>query len=520
MPADGTAPRRIIVDSFAGGGGASHGIHLALGRSPDFAINHDPEAIALHTANHPDTHHLCENVWQVDPRSVSPVDGVALMWASPDCKHFSKAKGGKPVEKQVRGLAWVVVAWARKVRPRVIILENVEEFAQWGPLLDDDTPDPAKRGLTFRKWCGHLRGLGYVIEHRELRACDYGAPTSRKRLFVIARCDGKPIVWPAPTHADPNARRDLFSPSLPAWRTAAECIDWSIPVRSIFGRKTPLADNTLARIARGIQRFVIDAARPFIVPITHSGPPRAHSLDEPLRTVTTAHRGEFALVAPTLIQTGYGEREGQAPRRLDLHAPLGTVVAGGAKHALVAAFLAKHYGGNFAGPGLAMTEPTSTVTTVDHHALVTSHLAVLRNNCDAVGVDVPMPTVTAGGTHIAEVRAFLVKYFGNERGGVDLADPMDTVTTRDRFGLVVVDGVGHVIVDIGMRMLTPRELARAQGFPDSYDLGDGDREPFDVTAEKPLSLSKTAQVRMIGNSVCPPMARALVAANVGADVFA
>lgn len=469
--ADGTAPRRIIVDSFAGGGGASHGIHLALGRSPDIAINHDPEAIALHTANHPTTTHFTESVWKVDPRSVADVDGVALLWASPDCKHFSKAKGGKPVEKKVRGLAWIVVSWARKVRPRVIILENVEEFAQWGPLLDDDTPDPKKRGLTFRKWVGHLRGLGYVVEWRELRACDYGAPTSRKRLFVIARRDGLPIMWPQPTHASPNAERDLFSPQLQPWRTAAECIDWSLPCPSIFERERPLADNTLARIAHGIQRYVINEAKPFVMPVTHHGPPRIHSLDEPMRTITGAHRGEYVLVAPTLVQTGYGEREGQSPRSLNLHAPLGTAVAGGVKHALVAAFLARHYGGVV---GQSLRSPMSTVTTVDHHSLVT---------------------------------AFLIKFYGNEVDGQRVTDPLGTVTTRDRFGLVVVDGVDYQITDIGMRMLSPRELARAQGFPDDYAL--------DIDG-----LSKTAQVRMIGNSVCPPIACALVNANVDARVLA
>jgi DNA (cytosine-5)-methyltransferase 1 len=516
--ADGSLRRRIVVDSFAGGGGASHGIHMALGRSPDVAINHDPEAVALHALNHPEARHYCENVWSVDPRDVDADADVDLLWASPDCKHFSKAKGGKPVEKGVRGLAWVVVGWARKRRPRVIILENVEEFATWGPLLDDGRPDPTRKGLTFRRWVGHLRGLGYAVEWRELRACDFGAPTTRKRLFVVARCDGQPIVWPTPTHAQPGPR-DLFTAHLRPWRTAAECIDWSIPCPSIFDRKKPLAEKTLARIARGLERFVIGNPRPFIVPLTHAGSRSVPSVDEPFRTVTSANRGELALCAPTLVQTGYGERDGQAPRALDLHAPLGTVVAGGAKHALVAAFLAKHYGGGYTGPGVALDTPTSTVTTVDHHALVTSHIAVLRNNCDAVAATDPLPTVIAGGTHLAEVRAFLVKYFGTG-GAVDVGAPLDTVTTRDRFGLVVVDGVEHAIVDIGMRMLTPRELARAQGFPDDYAL---DVELVGVrhwnaktkTHIKNPRLSKTAQVRLIGNSVCPPLARALVAANVG-----
>jgi len=620
-----TAQKRtgLIVDSFAGGGGASTGIFLALGRHPDVAINHDEEAIAMHSANHPQSKHFCESVWKVNPTDVADIGGVDLLWASPDCKHFSKAKGGKPVEKGVRALAWVTVWWAKLVLPWVIIIENVEEFQTWGPLLEDGTPDPKKKGLTFKQLVGRLKGLGYVVEWRELKACDYGAPTSRKRLFVIARRDGKPVVWPAATHGpkvDEPRVRDLFAPPakvLLPYRTAAECIDFSIPCPSIFGRKRPLADKTLARIARGIQRFVVDNPRPFIVPITHSGAPRVHDIDEPLRTITTAHRGEFALIAPTLIQTGYGEREGQAPRSLDIRAPLGTVVAGGAKHAVVAAFLAKHYGGGYTGPGVPLDGPVSTVTTVDHHALVTAELApsppkrptrgtsddiaavgegafdpeeyadnddvdhfpphpehlldsddddddtraakrdlrffnrvaqydervieeegeddtptpcptcaasagfqqgdcicpvfpeaaasslvVLRNNCDGVDVDGPMPTVTAGGTHIGEVRAFLIRYFGNEKAGQTLDTPMSTVTTRDRFGLVTVDGVDHVIIDIGMRMLTARELATAQGFPVDYDL------------ELDGKLSKTAQIRMIGNSVVPQMAAALVSANL------
>ena len=459
----------IVVDSFAGLGGASFGIKLALGREPDIAINHDPEAIALHTQNHPTTKHYCESVWKVDPVTACAGRDVDLMWASPDCKHFSKAKGAKPVENRVRGLAWVVIRWAKTVAPRVIILENVEEFADWGPLQEDGLPDPKRKGHSFRRWLGHLKGLGYAVEFRELRACDYGAPTSRKRLFVIARRDGLPIVWPQPTHASPNAERDLFSPQLPPWRTAAECIDWSLPCPSIFERERPLADNTLARIAHGIQRYVINEAKPFVMPVTHHGPPRIHSLDEPMRTVTGAHRGEYVLVAPTLVQTGYGEREGQSPRSLNLHAPLGTAVAGGVKHALVAAFLARHYGGVV---GQSLRSPMSTVTTVDHHALVT---------------------------------AFLIKFYGNEVDGQRVTDPLGTVTTRDRFGLVVVDGVDYQITDIGMRMLSPRELARAQGFPDSFAL--------DMTFEgKPLS--KSAQTRMIGNSVCPPIAEALVRANV------
>jgi DNA (cytosine-5)-methyltransferase 1 len=324
--------------------------------------------------------------------------------------------------------------------------------------------------------CVRLEGcLGYRVEHRILRACDYGAPTYRRRLFVVARRDGLPIVWPSPTHG----------PGLRPFRTAADCIDWSVPCPSIFARSTPLAENTLARIARGLKRFVFDSPRPFIVPLTHQGSRAVPSVDEPFRTVTGANRGELALVVPTLIQTGYGEREGQAPRSLNLHKPLGTVVAGGAKHALVLAFLAKHYGGNNHGSGQAVTEPASTVTTIDHHALVTATLAP----------DDPQPANS--------LAAFIIKYFGT--GTASPCDaPLPTVTTRDRFALVVIDRTAYRLVDIGMRMLTPRELARAQGFDDVYSL--------DATCFGER-VSKTDQIKMIGNSVCPQLAEALVRTN-------
>lgn len=498
-------PDELVVDSFAGGGGASCGIEMALGRSPDIAVNHDPEAVAMHAANHPGTRHFCQNVWEVDPVEVCGGRPVGLAWFSPDCKHFSKAKGGKPVSKKIRSLAWVVVRWARAVKPRVIILENVEEFQDWGPLLADDRPDPLRRGFTFRRWVGQLRAAGYQVEARQLRASDYGAPTSRRRLFVIARRDGQPIVWPEPTHG----------PGRLPHRTAAECIDFALPCPSIFERERPLAEATLRRIARGIQRFVVEAAEPFIIPVSHQGDHRAHSIREPLRTVTGAHRGEHALVAPTLIQRSWGERPGQAPRCLDIQAPLGTVVGGGIKHALVSAFLAKNYGGKEGRGGSAILEPTDTITARDHHSLVTSHLLKLRGGLadhDVTAQDLrrPAPTVTAGGTHLAEVRAFLVSYYG-QGTGQDLQVPLRAVTSHDRFGLVTVHGEEYVIADIGMRMLIPRELFRAQGFPDSYRI--------DATVEgKPLS--KTAQVRMCGNSVCPPLAAALVRAQLAGGIAA
>jgi DNA (cytosine-5)-methyltransferase 1 len=281
---------------------------MGLGRSPDIAINHDPEAIAMHKANHPDTHHYCEDVWDVDPIEACAGRPVGLAWFSPDCKHFSKAKGGKPVSKKIRGLAWVAIRWAKAVRPRAIILENVEEFQDWSPLIKVveqidkygyesrvvvERPDPTKKGATFRRWVSGFRNLGYHIEWRELRACDYDTPTIRKRLFVVARCDGLPIVWPTATNrSSKKLGNDLFDRDLKPWRTAAECIDWSIPCPSIFERVRPLADNTLRRVATGIRRYVIEAGDPFIIPIAHfNGSNPAHNIDDPLRTITAHPKG-------------------------------------------------------------------------------------------------------------------------------------------------------------------------------------------------------------------------------------
>ncbi|AHB05593.1 type II restriction endonuclease subunit M [Pandoraea pnomenusa 3kgm] len=530
----------LIVDNFAGGGGASCGIELALGRHVDHAINHDPEAVAMHVMNHPQTEHHCESVWDVDPLALTQGRPVGLAWFSPDCKHFSKAKGGKPRDKKIRGLAWVAMRWAALVRPRVIMLENVEEFRTWGPVLADGSPCPRRKGQTFRSFVRQLEALGYVVEHRELRACDYGAPTIRKRLFLIARCDGKPIVWPEPTHGAPESAAVIAGLRKP-WRTAAECIDWSIPCPSIFERAKPLADATQRRIARGIRRYVIDSADPFIVKVNHGydyfrgqplGDPlqtitakqgygivapvltecanastqRSWAADEPLRTQCAEVKGgHFALASATLVQTGYGERPGQAPRAPGLDKPLGTVVAGGAKHALVSAFLAKHYGGNYEGPGVGLDEPASTVTTTDHHALVSSHLGKLRGECTGSATAEPVPTISAQGNHIGEVRAFLVKYYSEGGQDQDCRDPMHTIPTKDRLGLVTVAGEQYQIADIGMRMLEPHELYAAQGFPASYVIApvfNGKRMP------------KHAQVRMCGNSVSPPMAAALVRANV------
>lgn len=648
--------REIIVDNFAGGGGASTGIEIAIGRSVDIAINHDENAIAMHSTNHPETLHYCESVFDVDPIAATAGRPVGLAWFSPDCRHFSKAKGSKPVKKEIRGLAWIVIRWALAKRPRVMMLENVEEFKTWGPLLiaDDGTehPDRARAGETFAAFIGMLTtgvaadhpaiaeccevlnininsddvrrlvaGLGYTVDHKELRACDYGAPTIRRRFFMVMRCDGVPVSWPQATHGDPKSL-EVQSGMLAPWRTAAECIDWTIPCPSIFGRKKPLAENTLKRIARGIQRYVIDSATPFIVKCNHTSTKtsydcfRGQSLAAPLQTITKTHgyavvtphitkfrtgatgqecdeplptitagssvrpggnghalgmvearltpfiagaggseyqgkpravnvplhtvlkESHSALIAPVIArigQTGFGgdRMAYDAGKPLTTvtskaehllvapviarqfgnsvgHAvdePSGTITAGGGgKSQLCAAFLAKHFGGNYTGPGADLAEPAHTVTTVDHHALVTSNMIKLRGTCkDGQPIDEPAPTITAGGLHIGEVRAFLLKYYGNEKEGVDITGPLHTVTTNDRFGLVTVAGIDYQIVDIGMRMLQPHELYAAQGFPSWYII---DRD------YRGTKYAKDKQVARCGNAVPPPFAEALVRANL------
>jgi DNA (cytosine-5)-methyltransferase 1 len=549
----------IIVDNFAGGGGASTGIEMALGRSPDVAINHDPVALAMHEVNHPQTKHLVNSIYAVDPREATGGRPVGAAWFSPDCKHHSKAKGGKPVEKNIRDLAWVVGHWAELVRPRVIFLENVEEFQDWCPLTADNKPDMTRRGETFKAWVARLRRLGYKVEWKLLRACDYGAPTIRKRLFLIARCDGRPIVWPKPTHGAPESE-GVQSGDLKPWRTAAEIIDWSLPCPSIFDTSEeikkkyglravrPLKDATMKRIARGVMKYVIEAKQPFLVTCNHAGDHfRGQGLSEPMKTITAtrdAHglvmptlapfstqgqhggsnrpisaphhtitaspKDQNAVVVPTLVQTGYGEREGQAPRVPGLEKPLGTLVAGGGKHALVSAFLAQHN----AGPrmannaGRAASDPLSTLTTRGtQQQAVAVHLMNMHGSTRrSASIEAPHPTLTAGGQHSAVIGAFLQKYYGS---GVSQSakDPLHTLGTRDTFGLVTVeiDGTTYAITDIGMRMLTPREQFRAQSFPDSYEI---ERGPDGRT------FTKTEQTRMCGNSVPPVMAEALVSANV------
>lgn len=613
--------REIIVDNFAGGGGASTGIELAIGRSVDIAINHDENAVAMHTTNHPDTLHYCESVFDVNPLVATAGRPVGLAWFSPDCRHFSKAKGSKPVEKEIRGLAWIVIRWALAVRPRVMMLENVEEFKTWGPLIvsadGGQRPDPDRAGETFEAFCGMLSGgipaghpalaecceflgiaangelaqqlvagLGYAVDHRELRACDFGAPTIRKRFFMVIRCDGVPVTWPDPTHGDPKTPAVQGGKLVP-WRTAAECIDWSIPAQSIFDRKKLLAENTLKRIARGIQRFVIDSASPFIVKCNHTTTKgkydcfRGQSLGEPLQTITKTHGyaiatpmmaplfagtggsefqmrprpvnkpfftlltqnrtnviapvlaplvarqfgasvghradepsatitagggGKSQLVSTTLIQMGYGERPGQEPRVPGLHKPLGTVVAGGGKFGLVAANLVKHFGGKYQGAGVALDEPAHTVTTTDHHGLVTSHLVMLRGTCrDGRVVDAPAPGLTAGGLHVGNVETSLATEGYDEQRAAQALAFLQEYCGADSDGLVTVDDVVYRIVDIGMRMLQPAELYRAQGFPEWYIIDHDYRG---------VKYAKDKQVARCGNAVPPPFAEALVRVNL------
>ena len=504
--------REIIVDLFAGGGGASTGIEMALGRSPDIAINHDHEAIALHTANHPNTLHLINDVFELNPHNVSVGRPVGLLWLSPDCKHFSKAKGGKPKSKKIRSLAWIGVKWARAKRPRIIILENVEEFQEWGPLKCDGTVCDLRKGKTFKLFVAQLERLGYKVAWKELRACDYGAPTIRKRLFLIARRDGEPIVFPKPTHGDPKSE-DVKSGKLKPWVSVAECLNFSLPTPSIFltkeegkryGVRRPLAEKTMARIAKGLKKYVFDAEEPYFISTYYgaksdgSGTDRGSSINAPVGTITAGGL-RHALVAPVLTE----HANGSSQRNFSVNEPMRTQMAEvkGGHFALVSAFMAQHNLGNIGRP---MTSPASTLTTTgSQQQLVTSHIMKMRNGNTGSASSEPLHSITAGGTHHAEVRAFLMKYYGTGEGQ-SMNDQMHTVTTKDRFGLVTVHGTLYRIVDIGMRMLTPRELFRAQGFPGTYKI--------DIEYRgKPLT--KKAQVRMCGNSVCPPIAAALVSAN-------
>jgi DNA (cytosine-5)-methyltransferase 1 len=590
----------LIIDNFAGGGGTSTGLEAAFGRPVDIAINHDQEALAMHAINHPHTRHLCESVWEVDPIKVTNNQPVGLVWLSPDCKHFSKAKGGKPVEKKIRGLAWVALRWAAMCKPRVIMLENVEEFKTWGPLMIDvdgnAKPDPSKKGKTFESFVRQLRGHGYDVAYREFRACDHNTPTIRKRFFLVARRDGLPIMWPAATHGAPDSIGVRAGKLLP-YRTAAECIDFNIPCPSIFDRKKPLAEATLRRIAKGIMRYVVNASDPFIigqggpihrsvvvpsiVPVTHHGGDRIEPIDEPFRTITGAHRGEKAL-STAFLRPYYSDKRPTDARGQMPDEPINTIVTEN-RHAVVSAFLAKHYTGVV---GSDLQEPLGTATSVDHHsvvmahvtkfrkgaigspideplhtvtaggggksalllahleslygqkgnetrapdlrepaktitasvrhALMTSNLVKLRGTSSTASMEDPLHTVSAGGQHHAEVRAFLLSYYGTYQNP-------NTVTSHDRFGLVTIQGQDYQIVDIGLRMLSPPELYRAQGFPTDYIIHEipdpsllflnGNQTTQDPLSLPRVPLTKSSQVRMCGNSVCPPLSEALIRAN-------
>ena len=507
----------LIIDLFAGGGGASTGLTWALGHSPDIAINHDAEALAMHAANHPGTLHLCANVLAVNPLYATGGQPVDVLHASPDCTHFSKAKGGKPRSQHIRDLAWVVVRWAEEVRPRLITLENVEEFQTWGPLDAHGQPIKAQAGATFRAWVRRLRRLGYRVDWRELRACDYGAPTTRKRLFVV--------VWPEPTHG-PKDSPAVLSGKLKPYRTAAECVDWTAPARSIFVRSKPLAEATQRRIAEGIRRYVLGAGEPFIVTyygLKSTDDFRGQDMGRPLPTQTTMNR--FGLVAPVLMTN----TTGHAPSGLGVPVP---TVATGNHHFLTAPILSRQFGNSV---GQTVEAPHPTITQSNHDMLVTASMVKMRGANIGAPVDEPLRTVSAQGQHHALTTATLIKYYGTG-GGSDAGAPLHTVTAKDRMGLVcaeldadgaryaqtldwlrrwgvigpdaeaeiVIRGVVYRIVDIAMRMLAPRELYRAQGFPDTYVIAS-------ECGGKPIS--KTAQVRMCGNSVPPQFVAALVTAN-------
>ncbi|SOC48299.1 DNA (cytosine-5)-methyltransferase 1 [Rhizobium subbaraonis] len=631
--------RPLIVDSFAGGGGASTGIEIALGRSPDIAINHNPAALALHAANHPETLHLSENVYRVDPLDYLAGRHIGLMHFSPDCKHFSKAKGGKPVERNIRDLAWIIPGWIERIqksggRVDVVTMENVEEFKDYGPLVQTDRglmPDPERKGESYRKWVKALKRLGGRLESRELRACDYGAPTIRKRLFVVIRFDGKKIVWPEPTHGRPDDPEVIAGKKLP-WRTAAECIDWSLPCPSIFDSSAeimekhglravrPLADNTMARVARGMKRYVLDAERPFLVNLTHGA--RCEDLEQPFNTITGAHRGEKAVVAPHLMTmrnsgkpfngadepahtitaggagltvvapvlthaqqggavrsveaphhtitasskdqnavivptlVGCGGRAGQSrPRSGD--EPTATITAK-ADSCVAVAFVAQHnndsrrYGG--VNPGRSADEPVSTVTaTGAQQGVISAFISRQFGTSTGHGMEEPNGTITAdGGGKSVLVAPYLQAYYGNGDGGEE-DQPCRTITTKDRHGhceaalsvppftdaqaerardvaaflrahgfwderefvTIEVSGETFVIVDIGMRMLTPRELYNAQGFPGDYVIDGGWQEDADGDAPVWVEFPKSVQVSCVGNSVSPPPYAAIVAANCG-----
>ncbi len=511
----------LIVDNFAGGGGASTGIEIATGYSVDIAINHDPEAIRMHKTNHPNTKHYCESVWDIDPVEVCNGHPVALAWFSPDCKHFSKAKGGKPKDKNIRGLAWVALRWAALVRPRVIMLENVEEFKTWGPLNRAHRPIKAKSGLTYQKFLHQLTDLGYEVQTKELVAADYGAPTMRKRFFLIARCDGKPIIWPAPTNG-PRDSKVVKAGMMEPYMGAYTQIDFSKPCPSIFDTKQeiwekygiraqrPLAESTMRRIARGMQKFVLKNPEPFLIQINHDGGDdrRLKDLKDPMPTITG--KNGFGAIEPIL--TPYIMCNNANNIGGDIRDGLPTITTGN-RNFLMAPSLIQYHSETANGEvrGQKLIDPIMTVDGSNRYGLVSafcqeyaSYLVQMNNNCDGKDISKPIPTITAGDGHFGEVRAFLVKYYG-QGTGQDIREPLDTIPTHDRFGLVTIHGVDYAIVDIGLRMLEPKELYGCQGFPEDYII---DR---DYTGK---SYPRAEQVKRCGNAVCPPIPAALVKANL------
>lgn len=540
----------INVDLFAGGGGASTGLEMGLKRPVHVAINHDPDAISMHTANHPGCEHYQSDVYEVDPLTATRGQPVGWLHASPDCTHHSQARGGQPRKRAIRSLSWVVHKWAGLVRPRVISLENVEQILQWGPLVAkrckatgrvmkvDGTvaapgertpineqflvPCKKRRSQNWRHFISGLRALGYAVEWRTIAACDFGAPTTRKRLYLIARRDGQPIVWPAATHARKPAKGQK------RYASAASCFDWTDLGKSIFNRPRPLAENTLKRIARGIDKFVINAAQPFIVPIANYGTGEVvQPISEPLRTITAWPKGgSFAVASPCLVQLAHGQGKPGGVQRWgigsrDIEEPMNTITASSGM-AVATAYMAQMNGGFYEGAGRAADDPLSTITgRGTQQQIVTAHLMVQRRNQSGADVNEPLHTITAGANHhglvhctlsqqveesALQVAAFLMRYHSTGGQWADLQEPMTTITTKDRLALVTVyiKGTPYVIVDICLRMLKPRELYRAQGFPDSYIIDRGhDGKPFTITA----------QTRMCGNSVSPLPMAALAAAN-------
>lgn len=540
----------MIIDNFAGGGGASTGIELATGRAVDAAINHDPDAILMHQTNHPQTRHYCESVWDVDPWEVTRGRPVGLAWFSPDCKHFSKAKGSKPVDRNIRGLAWIVLKWAGTVKPRVIILENVEEFQTWGPVRKGK-PVKSRRGETFRKWKEQLQALGYEIDHRELVAADYGAPTIRKRFFLIARCDGKPIIWPERTHA-PKDSEEVKNGKCKPWRGAAEIIDWTIPCPSIFDTTDeikekygiravrPLAVNTQKRIARGIEKFVLQNKEPFIVPIGYGErkgqAPRVHDINEPLSTVVGS--GKQYLAMPSLIQyhTEQSERvRGQGMdepimtldaanryglsvaylaeyfqngRPLDVNSPLHTSTTKD-RECLCMAHMEKFFSGGYTGNGSDANTPLGTVTAVDHNGLVETFISKFYKTGIGQKPDEPLHTVTTSAGHFGIVTVKMSRSEMNLHHWNEVRELLNAycgyAIAADEILLLDVNGTMYFISDIGLRMLTPRELYAANGFPPDYIID------HDYTGK---AYGKTKQVARCGNAVPPPFAEALVRANL------